>query len=279
MLKYAIAKSVCFSLCHSDTDSFFVPTIIAQPSQVSKPAAAFPLRGENMNVVYAMTRNFYHKVIPSMRSLIEYNPKVNIYVLAEDDEVPNLPAKAKIINISEQHQFDNSVNIGNRFGGYINLLKVYYPTLLPRLNKVIHLDVDTIVCDSLEPLWKTNVANKWIAAVPEYQAQHSQLRLYGDIYYNAGVMLINLQQMRKDKIEDTMARFLCEVPQPFADQDAWNKYGIEQDKIVVAPVRFNECISTEYTDNPAVVHYCAIPDWYEQRSMIRREYLDRWINA
>lgn len=230
-----------------------------------------------MNVVYAMTRNFYHKIIPSMKSLVEHNPNVKIYILAEDDEVPNLPADATIINISEQHMFDNGVNINNRFGGKINLLKVYYPTLLKRLNKVIHLDIDTIICDSLEPLWKINVKNKWIAAVPEYSARHSQLKLYGDVYYNAGVMLINLQQMRKDKIEDTMAQFLNEVPQPFADQDAWNKYGIEQDKIVVAPFRFNECISTRFSDDPAIVHFCAYSDWYENQNIPRGEYLKKYL--
>ena len=230
-----------------------------------------------MNVVYAMTRNFYHKIIPSMKSLVEHNPNVKIYILAEDDEVPNLPTDATIINISEQHMFDNGVNINNRFGGKINLLKVYYPTLLKRLNKVIHLDIDTIICDSLEPLWKINVTNKWIAAVPEYSARHSQLKLYGDVYYNAGVMLINLQQMRKDKIEDTMAQFLNEVPQPFADQDAWNKYGIEQDTIVVAPFRFNECISTRFSDDPAIVHFCAYSDWYENQNIPRGEYLKKYL--
>ena len=173
--------------------------------------------------------------------------------------------------------FDNSVNINNRFGGYINMLKVYYPTLLPRLKKVIHLDIDTIVCDKLDPFWKIDLTDKWIAAVPEYSARHSQLTLYGDTYYNAGVMLINLQQMRNDKIEKKMAKFLNEVPQPFADQDAWNKYGIEQNKIVVTPERFNECMSTRYTNDPAIVHYCAIHDWYTNVHMFRREYLDKYM--
>lgn len=229
-----------------------------------------------MNVVYALTRNYYHKLFPSLRSLVDHNPNVKVYILAEDDEIPDLPVKATIINISDEHQFDHSVNIGNRFGGYINLLKVFYPKYFPRINKIIHLDVDTIICDSLDPLWKTNLTNKWIAAVPEYQARHSQLYLYGDTYYNAGVMLINLQQMRKDNIMNDMAQFLIDVPQPFADQDAWNKFGIENDKIVKVPVRFNECISCGFTDNPAIVHYCAIPDWYESPYVNRREYLDRY---
>ena len=231
-----------------------------------------------MNIVYALTRNYYHKILPSLRSLAEHEPKARVYILAEDDELPfETPQKVCVINISDQHQFDNSINIQNKFGGYINLLKVYYPTLLPKLTKVIHLDVDTIVCDSLKDLWNIDVSGKWIAAVPEYTAVHSQLKLYGDIYYNAGVMLINLQQMRKDNIMDTMAKFLNEVPQPFADQDAWNKYGIEQDKIVVAPVRFNECISCGFTQDPAIVHYCAYSDWYENSRIPRRAYLDKYL--
>ena len=231
-----------------------------------------------MNIVYALTRNYYHKILPSLRSLHEHHPDAKVYILCEDDEFPlDIPFKAKAINISNDHTFDNSVNIGNKFGGSINLLKVYYPKLLPRINKVIHLDVDTIVCDSLDELWKADVKGKWIAAVPEYTACHSQLRLYGDIYYNAGVMLINLQQMRKDDIMDTMAQFLIDVPQPFADQDAWNKYGIEQDKVTVLPVRYNECISCGITDNPAIVHYCAIDDWYENYNMPRRQYLNKYL--
>ena len=230
-----------------------------------------------MNIVYALTRNIYDWILPSLRSLAEHHPNAKVYILCEDDEYPiDLPMPAKIINISNMHMFDHSVNINNRFGGYINLLKVYYPTILKRLNKVIHLDVDTIICDSLDPFWKIDLTGKWIAAVPEYSAVHSQLKLYGDVYYNAGVMLINLQQMRKDKIEDTMAQFLNEVPQPFADQDAWNRYGIEQNKIVVAPSRFNECISTRYSDDPAIVHYCAIPDWFTTSSMRRKNYLDKY---
>ena len=231
-----------------------------------------------MNIVYAITRNYYHKILPSLRSLAEHEPKAKVYILAEDDALPfDTPQKVTVINISDQHQFDHGVNIGNRFGGYINLLKVYYPKYLPKLNKVIHLDVDTIVCDSLADLWNINVTGKWIAAVPEYQAVHSQLKLYGDIYYNAGVMLINLAQMRKDNISDTMAKFLNEVPQPFADQDAWNKYGIEQDKAVAFPIRYNENVMTGTTDNPAIVHYCSIGDWYENRTIPRREYLDKWM--
>lgn len=230
-----------------------------------------------MNIVYAMTHHVYNWILPSLRSLAEHEPDANVFILAEHDELPfELPMPCKIINISDQHMFDNSVNIRNRFGGYINLLKVYYPTLLPDLDKVIHLDIDTIICDSLQPMWDIPLEGKWFASVPEYIAHHGRERLFGDIYYNMGVAVINLKQMREDKIEDVMAKFLIEVPQPFADQDAWNKYGIEQDKVAIIPLRFNENMSTGYTAHPAIVHFCGYHDWWTNPNIIRVNYLRKY---
>lgn len=225
-----------------------------------------------MNVVYALTRDVYQMLLPSITSLAEHNPKANIYILCEDDVFPHeLPCKAKIINVSGQEYFPpGGVNYNNQFT-YINLLKVVYPELL-RCNKVIHLDIDTIICDSLEGLWKTDVKGKWFAAVPEIRGSYKP---FGDIYYNMGVALINLAQMRKDGIVPEMVNYLNTVPQPWADQDAWNKYGM--DKAVQLPFRYNENCMTDYTDDPAIVHYCSIGDWYTNRGMFRREYLDKYL--
>lgn len=226
-----------------------------------------------MNIVYALTKNVYHKLIPSVRSLVEHNPDAKTYILAEDNEIPGLPCDATIINVSNQQWFPRSgVNYFNQFK-YINLLKVRYPTYLSELDKVIHLDIDTIIVDNLQGMWDTDVDGKWFAAVPEYKGTY---RPFGNMYYNMGIALINLEQMRKDNIESTMTQYLNDVPQPWADQDAWNKYAIEQDKAAVLDIRYNENKMTGYTDNPAIVHYCSISNWWEDRGIYRHEFLDRY---
>ena len=223
-----------------------------------------------MNIVYTLTSNFIDKAKPSMTSLLEHNPKAKIFLITETDKV-DLPVT--VIDISKQDWFKpGGVNYHNMFT-YINLLKVCYPSILP-VNKVIHLDADTIICDSLEPLWKTDVKGKWFAACPEYTGKY---RPFGDLYYNMGVALINLQQMRTDKIQDTMVKYLNTVRQPWADQDAWNKYALEQNKHTTFPLRFNENFATGYTDDPAIVHFCGNPNWYKDRTMFRREYLDKYL--
>lgn len=226
-----------------------------------------------MDIVYAMTHHVYEWILPSIRSLKDTNPDARVFILAEGDELPfDLPMKAEIINVTDQTYFPKSgVNYNNDFK-YINLLKVRYPSILP-VDKVIHLDIDTIICDSLEPLWNTNLKGKWFAAVPEVQKWY---RPFGDKYYNMGVAVINLKQMRKDGAEIPMQDYLNTVKQPFADQDAWNKYGLEADKIVPLDNRWNEALATGRTDNPGIVHYCGIKSWFTNQGMPRVEYLNKY---
>lgn len=223
-----------------------------------------------MNIVYAMTRNVYQKILPSMRSLAEHHPDAKVYVLAEDNELPfETPIKATVINMTGQEYFPESgPNYRNMFS-YINLLKVCYPLIL-NVKKVIHLDIDTIVCGSLDGLWKTDVKGKWAAAVQEYEGTY---RPFGDIYYNMGVALINLAQMKKDNASEEMAEYLNTVKQPWADQDAWNRH---LDKITPLDVRYNESVKTGKTDDPAIVHFCSIGDWYENPNTDRYGYLARY---
>ena len=228
-------------------------------------------KSTQMNVVYSLTRNYYHKLKPSLTSLRKYNPDVNVFVLAEDDEIG---FDVTVINVSGQEYFPRAgVNYYNAFT-YINLLKVCYPSILPWLNKVIHLDVDTIICGNLDEMWKTRMAGKWVAAVPEYKGVYKP---FGEKYYNMGVAVINLAQMRKDKIQPVMVEYLNTVPQPYADQDAWNKYGLEQNKFVDLDIKYNESFCCGKTEEPVIVHYCGASRWYEDPVTERYEYIKPYM--
>ena len=225
-----------------------------------------------MNIVYALTANYHSKAYPSIKSLREHNPNARI-ILVTDTNDTQLPID-ELIDISNQHWFTpGDVNYANPYT-YINLLKVCYPSIIPNADKVIHMDADTIICDSLEPLWRTDLTGKWFAACPEYQGPYHP---FGDVYYNMGIAVINLQQMREDKIQDKLVEYLNAYKQPFADQDAWNIYGIKYDKALPFRLRYNENAATGFTKHPAIVHYCGNPKWYEDKTMHRREYLERYL--
>lgn len=224
-----------------------------------------------MNVVYAVTRDYYEKIRPSVYSLFEHNTDVDLYVIAEDDDLNiRLPKEPHVINVSDQTWFGTgSVNYNNRFT-YINLVKVCYASLIP-VGKVLHLDADTVICDELSQFYNVDLSDKWLGVIEETEGSY---RPFGLHYYNMGVALINLAQMRADNIEQTLVDYLNSSSQPWADQDAWNKYGLEQNKIVSVDRRYNENFATGYTNEPAIVHYCGVPDWWINRRMKRCEYLD-----
>lgn len=228
-----------------------------------------------MNIVYAMTRNLYYKLIPSLASLLEHNKPKAIYILAEDDDLPyELPSICHVINVSGQKYFPEGNPNNKSVFTYMAMMRACYAELLPRVNKVLQLDVDTIICDSLLPVWRTDISGKWFAAVPEYLGKYNPWE--HEKYYNIGVCLYNLSQMRKDKAVAKMVDLMNHKQMWCVEQDALQYYAVP-DLVEDLPLRYNECFCCGYTDDPAVVHYAGHHDWYENKSLVRREYLEKYL--
>lgn len=229
-----------------------------------------------MIIVYAGTRNLYRKMLPSIRSLLAHNAVEKIIIMAEDDAFPDdirLPAVCEVRNVAplrDKYFSPNGPNIRNRFT-WMAMMRALYPDLFPELARVIQLDVDTIVCDDLTPIWEANLRRRWFAAVPEYLGTH---RPYGKKYYNIGVAVFNLAQMRRDNAVSRLVGRLNGIRCPYVDQDALNMYA--RDFGADLPVRYNETFVTGYTDDPAIVHFAGISDWWSNTDAKRHAYLERW---
>ena len=205
-----------------------------------------------MRIAYAVTRTWYGKFLPSLRSLTEHND-ADVIVLAEDDK---LPIDVPVINVSKQDWF-NGLNANTVFS-YMSLMRLVLADLI-KDDRILYLDADTIVLDSLLPIWETDMEGKWWGAVPEY---YGNWKPYGPRYYNAGVSLYNLAQMRKDHAVEQLVQELNTNQLLYPDQDAMNKLCIP-DRVVPLPVRYNECFCCGQTHNPAIVHYAGYGRWWE----------------
>lgn len=225
-----------------------------------------------MIVTYAATRRLYPHLIPAMQSLLAFNKVDEIIVLAEDDIVPDLPEVCRIINVSGQQVFPpDSPNMKSIFT-WMALMRVTIAELVPDIDKILQLDVDTIVVDDLTPLWETDLTNKYFAAVPEYKGNYNPFD--NPMYFNTGVCLFNLSKMRADNVTEQMVNLLNRRRMYCADQDGFNL--IARDMSREIPLRYNECFCCGETDNPAIVHFAGVADWFENPKMHRREFLDRF---
>ena len=220
--------------------------------------------------VYSGTRNLYPDMVTAAKTLAKHSSVEKIYFLIEDDKFPEkLPEIVETINVSGQQFFpQRCANIRTPFS-YMSLLRVCYTKILPEsVDKVLQLDVDTIVTDDIDELWDVNLDGKWYAAVME---DKSTYKPFGPVYYNIGVAVFNLKQIREDFADDLMIYMLNTQKMKYIDQDVWNMhwYG----KSVQIPGRFNESKVTHLSDHPAIVHYAGVKDWQTNTEMDRAEYL------
>ena len=221
--------------------------------------------------VYSGTRNLYPDMVTAAKSLTRNSNVEKIYFLIEDDTFPEkLPPHIETVNVSGQKWFPKTgANYRTSFT-YMSLLRVCYTKLFPGLEKVLQLDVDTLAVDDVSALWDVDLTGKWYAAVEEVLSTYKP---YGPKYYNIGVAVFNLDQIRKEHADDQAINFLNTHQVPYIDQDAWSRFwrrGVD------LPTRYNESFVTGYTEEPAIIHFAGIKDWQHSPKAPRREYLKKY---
>lgn len=116
------------------------------------------------------------------------------------------------------------------FTGKGSWYRIFLPGLLADVSRILYLDVDLLVTDSLRPLRAVDLSDAYVAAVtnvfePAHVGRPAELGLASPAeYFNAGVLLMNLEAMRTD---DCTTRLLTYGRENAArllwrDQDALN---------------------------------------------------------
>lgn len=111
--------------------------------------------------------------------------------------------------------------------------RLFIPSLFPDLNKAIYIDCDTVLNTDIAELYLTElgeniigaVSDESIPAVPEFCVYvKNYLGIEVDDYINSGVLVMNLDAFRKEKIEQKFLKILeSKNPDTVApDQDYLN---------------------------------------------------------
>ena len=104
----------------------------------------------NRTAIYCGTRNLYHHMVTSAKSMLYHNGADTIWFLIEDDDFPEqLPSCVRTMNVSGQKYFPkDGPNYKSRWS-YMILMRTVLTKLFPNLDKALIIDVDTIVCDDI----------------------------------------------------------------------------------------------------------------------------------
>lgn len=153
---------------------------------------------------------------------------------------------------------------------------MFLPGLLPDVDRVLYVDVDAIVLDSLDELFRIDFEGNHVGAVTNvfesyYAHRPAELGLSGpEVYFNAGIMLLNLELMRQDDCTAELDEFARTRPNLlWYDQDVFN--GVLSSRRLALHPRWNamnslfifpwssdvygEETAAEARRNPAIRHF------------------------
>ncbi|KAA6338762.1 General stress protein A [termite gut metagenome] len=209
-----------------------------------------------MDIVCGIDNNFTQHCGVLMTSVFENNKEeeITFHILTEGLIQKNQLLLEQIASSYNQqiyfYRIDTSIleNCPIRKSDHVSLatyFRILIPSILPNtLQKTLYLDCDIIVRKNIKELWDYDISNKPIGAV--YDMTIDDIRNYNRMcyskelgYFNAGVLLINLNYWRDNSISNKLLQYIGQYPERLKwwDQDTLN--GVLIKETVILPFKYN----------------------------------------
>lgn len=225
--------------------------------------------------------------------------EANVYVISREkinrDWVEEIKKELPInigVKIIEAGELISDLSAEHLYLPTTSLLKFYLPQILCDIDKVLYLDGDLLIRDSIESLYSIDLEDNYLAAVKDMLVCDDKQHLL-DIgvtdYYNSGVMLLNLRQMR----EDSLTKKLLDAKRNdtinmFMDQDAFNTVTFNRTKYLDVKYNYIAEMDSIHSEeeirafynvkdqiNPVIIHLAGL---YKPWTRIESNYYEEWFS-
>lgn len=209
-----------------------------------------------MIVVFNSDERFASVFATSVLSLFDNNQEVDeITVYLIEDNITK-ESKAKFQEIAQTYRrhiitipmpdLEKLVGVDVVIPSYNRMAtcgRLFIPSLLPKdIDKVIYADCDTMFESSIEDLWNIDISKYSVgmtdcAQNPSFRTQLGLSKK--GIYYNSGLLLINLKRWREEQAEERFLDFIKSQGGyiPFPDEGVLN--AVFDGDILLLPLRYN----------------------------------------
>ena len=195
-----------------------------------------------MNIVLSTDNNYVQHCCVTITSILANNTDVRLFILSEGLYTSNVELIRTLV-YSLGGTVDFIIVQSSLLSGFpmpesithisiATYYRLFVASLLPEdINKIIYMDCDLVIRKSLKDLWDTDMTQFALAAVyqddPLLLNTNEFVRL--DIqpqigYFNAGVIIINLDFWRENDVESKLVTYINENYDRivFHDQDTLN---------------------------------------------------------
>lgn len=202
---------------------------------------------QEIPIFFATDNNYIPFLAVAIRSLIdnaskEYNYKILILNSGITDEnifnikgFENENFKIEFVNVNEKVESiaeDLSFRLRDYYTNSI-YYRLFIPSLFPDYEKALYLDADITVIGDISKLYMEDLGDNLVGAITDEVVSNDDtfikyvekaIGIEAKNYFNSGILVMNLKEFRKEKIEDKfihlLSRYNFDVVAP--DQDYLN---------------------------------------------------------
>lgn len=234
-------------------------------------------QNKTIPIFFAVDDNYVPHLCVALRSLIDncskkYDYQINILIDSLSDESRHTICEMQTDNIKvafvsvEEKLREICARLHMRdYYTKATYYRFFIPEIFSQYDKGIYLDCDIVITDDISKLYNCHLGHNLAAAIPdevitdiEVFAQYSEnvLALPRRKYFNAGIMVMNLEEMRKFRIEERFAEILNQRTFSVAqDQDYLNV--LCRNRILYLSKSWNKTPmpDSDLSVTPHIVHY------------------------
>lgn len=234
-----------------------------------------------MDIMYSSSDSYAFLTGISILSLLENNKsaeEINLYIMDNNISEKN---KKKLCLVAEEYRrklfFIPMPNMESMTGKAIDTRRwnistfgrLYMASSLPNsVHKVLNIDCDTIITDSIEPLWNFDLTDKVLGGMCECMNDRYRRNVgmkKGDPYLNGGLVFMNCDTVRDEgyeiKFTDYITKFGSSLG--YLDQDVLNGV-VPTERKVILPMRYNVISIYFYASYEQVLKIRRSKDFYSE---------------
>lgn len=224
---------------------------------IEHPDELFPaFDANNIPVFISTDENYAPYASVLINSIIKNSSKKNNYDIIILETSLDENTKRKLFSFGENFMIrffnlkhlnpENYCFESERFT-YAAFYRLFAPVIFKNYEKILYLDIDIIALQDIAELYNTEIQNNYFGAVLDLilLVPNDVQKIYLDSislrectsYFNSGVLLFNLEKLRKENILNTFLEIAAKTTYKFADQDVLNLCC--QNKITFIPYKYN----------------------------------------
>lgn len=233
------------------------------------------MSSKNIPIFYASDDNYAPYLAVSIASLAansskDYNYDIHVLTSPMSEENKNrigaLGTENVTVTFDDMSERINTIADKVAIRDYYSMatyFRIFIANMFPEYDKAIYIDADTVVIDDIAKLYNMDIGDNLIGGMAENVMTMDVFNRYSSIvlgvpggeYFNAGLVLMNLEQFRATKMESRFIEILSKRKFPVAqDQDYLNI--LCHGRVSYLPVEWNlDPVDMHKDKMPHILHY------------------------